>query len=126
MPTPLRGVVFVISALCVACVGDPIRREAEAVMARTTPAGAERPSLSAPTRGRMSVEYTWVVQITTPWPTYAKWAANRLSPMFTCRESAHAVECVRTVTGDTLTVRLSLLNPSDAHTVYGVFTARPD
>lgn len=74
----------------------------------------------------MSVEYTWTVQISTAWPTYAKWAADQLSPMFICRESPHAVECVRTQSGDSFTVRLNLPNPTDPHDVAGVFTARPN
>lgn len=44
----------------------------------------------------------------TAWPTYAMWAADQLSPTFTCRQAPYTVECVRTATGDTFSVRLSL------------------
>jgi hypothetical protein len=44
-------------------------------------------------------------------------------PTFTWRESVHAVEWVRTATGDSSSVRLSLPNPDAPHDVTGVFKA---
>ena len=127
MTMTLAGsVVVAMAALGAGCTHDPVRQQAEAAMSRTTPAGADRPFLSALTRNGMSVEYRWTLSVATGWPTYAKWAADQLSPMFTCRESALAVECVRTATGDTFSVRLSLANPDAPHDVSGVFTARPN
>ncbi len=126
MITPASGVVLVLIAFCAGCARDPIRQQAEAVMTRTTPAGADRPALSAPTRDGMTVEYTWSLRVATAWPAYAKWAADQLSPTFSCRESPHIVECVRMGTGDSFHVRLSLPNPDDPHEVIGVFTARPN
>ena len=126
MITPACGVVLVTVALCVGCARDPIRQQAEAVMSRTTPAGADRPFLSAPSRDGMTLEYTWRLRVATVWPTYAKWAADQLSQAFTCRESQYVVECVRTGAGDSFTVRLSLPDPSEPHEVAVIFTARPN
>lgn len=127
MTMPLAGsAVIVMAALGAGCTHDPVRQQAEAAMSRTTPAGADRPFLSAPTRTGMSIEYRWTLTLATAWPTYAMWAADQLSPMFTCRELPDAVECVRAATGDSFSVRLSIPNPNTPNEVTGVFTARPN
>ena len=105
----------------VACGGDPIRRNAERVMQRTTPAGVVGPYLSF-ARSPAGVDAEWSFQLTISWAAYSSWVVDRLAPDYSCKADAAAVHCTQVLEGDIY--RVTLTSP-DGTSVRVVFTARP-